>query len=195
MTRTFIAIELSDEVRAGLRRELAHLRQAQPAIHWVDAASLHVTLAFLGELDDERLAEATAAAEEAARAHRPVRIAVEGLGTFGKEWTPRVVWAGIGGQQNRLMALQAAVASALEARGFPREERPFSPHLTLARIKDRLDDAVVGRLQSHIRSQRRLALGAWEVGHIAVMKSELLRPAARYTCLCACPLNADDAVE
>jgi 2'-5' RNA ligase len=188
-TRTFIAIELPDGVRAALRRELAHLASALPAIRWVGAESLHITLAFLGALDDAQLAAATDATEEAARAHRPLRLEIVGLGTFGREWAPRVIWAGVGGQSNRLLALQESVAAALAARGFPREERPFSPHLTLARVKDRLDEATLATLHARTQSQRRAKLGAWEVEHIAVMKSELLRPAARYTCLRAFPLT------
>ncbi len=191
MTRTFVAIEIPDDVRAALRRELAHLGRALPAIRWASAESVHVTLAFLGELDDARLAAATEAAEETARAYRPVRLEVVGLGTFGKEWAPRVVWAGIGGQTRRLATLQEALAAALATRGFAREERPFAAHLTLARIKDRLDDATLARLRGYMDSQRGAVLGAWEARHLAVMKSELLRPAARYTCLRACELSGE----
>jgi 2'-5' RNA ligase len=192
VTRTFLAIELPEPVRASLRRELSHLSRALPAIHWTSAESVHLTLAFLGELDDARLAEAAAAAEEAARTQRPLRLEVMGLGTFGKEWAPRVVWVGVGGQTRRLAALQESLATALAARGFARDERPFSPHLTLARIKDRLDDATLARLTGVVRSQRTAPLGAWEARELAVMKSELLRPAACYTCLRAFALDGGE---
>jgi 2'-5' RNA ligase len=189
MTRTFLAIELPDDVRAALRSELARLRRLLPAIHWAGADSLHLTLAFLGELADEQLAAATDAAAQVAPAHRPIRLEIAGRGTFGSPWAPRVVWAGIGGQTQQLAALHAALAGALTARGFALDSRPFAPHLTLARIKDRLDDATLATLHADLQARAGVVLGAWEADYIAVMKSELLRPAARYTCLRTLPLG------
>lgn len=193
MTRTFLALELSDEVRAALRSELARLRRALPALHWVDAQSLHVTLAFLGELEDERLAAATNAAAAVAPALHPFQLEIMGRGTFGQPWAPRVVWAGIGGETERLTALHAALTAALAVYGFARDPRPFAPHLTLARIKDRLDDATLSALQADLQARQGEALGAWDIRQLAVMKSELQRPAARYTCLRALPLGGDSA--
>ncbi|MBF6591751.1 MAG: RNA 2',3'-cyclic phosphodiesterase [Ktedonobacterales bacterium] len=191
MTRTFIALELSDEVHVALRHTLERLARALPAIHWVDAASLHLTLAFLGELDDARLAAVTEATELVVRGAVPLRLEVVGMGTFGSERAPRVIWAGIGGHTHQLLVLREELVQALEARGFAREALPFSPHLTLARVKDRLDDATHARLRSSLQSQYQVKLAGWETDHLAVMKSELARPAARYTRLRVCGFGGD----
>jgi 2'-5' RNA ligase len=181
MTRTFLAIELPDEVRAALAREIAHLARALPDVRWSDPAGMHLTLAFLGELDDARLADATAAAEEAAATATPFALQLVGLGSFGPPRSPRVLWAGVGGDLTRLLTLQERLASALDARGFPREQRPFAPHLTLARLKMPLPPAELAALPCLLSAP--VVPVAWTVDAIAVMKSELLRSGARYTAL------------
>jgi 2'-5' RNA ligase len=171
-----------------LRRRIERLAHALPDVRFVDVAGLHLTLAFLGELDDERLAAATEAAKEAASAHAPFTLRLANLGAFGSARSPRVIWVGLAGDVARLRALQSTVADALEARGFAREARPFAPHLTLARIKKPLSDAALTTLT---RAQSEPAPDAtWQADAISVMKSELARPAARYTALSRWPLSA-----
>lgn len=193
MTRTFLALELPDPVRAALAREIARLTrglgQSLPPVRWVDPAGMHLTLAFLGELDDARLAVATDAAREAARDFAAFSLQLAGLGSFGPPRSPRVIWVGVGGQTVRLLALQSRLADALEARGFPREERPFSAHLTLARIKAPLPPAELARLPQLLAASAEPV--RWTADAIAVMKSELLRPAARYTALTRVPLGSE----
>lgn len=180
MTRTFLAIELPDDARTALARERDRLAREFPSIRWVDLASLHLTLAFLGELDDEGVRAAEAAALEAATSTHPFSLALAGLGTFGSPRAPRVVWAGIVGVAS-VQRLHAALADALAQRGFPREEGPFAPHLTLARIKDRLDPTTLDRLHVRVQSATGRSYASWRVEAISTMKSELLRGGARYT--------------
>lgn len=188
MTRTFLALELPETIKAVLRRRIERLAHALPEVRFVDVAGLHLTLAFLGELDNAHLAAATEAAEEAASAHAPITLRLARLGTFGSARSPRVIWVGLAGEVAQLGALQSTLANALAARGFPREARPFAPHLTLARIKKPLSDdllAALARLQGEPASD-----AAWQADALSVMKSELLRPAALYTALSRWPLAA-----
>lgn len=189
LTRTFIAVELPDAARAALQAHIARLSRALPRVRFQPPDSLHLTLAFLGELDDERLDAATQAAIAAASTAPPFTLMVAGLGIFGPPSAPRVLWCGVGGDVPTLLRLQAALADRLAAAGFPRERRPFAPHLTLARFKQPLDPAAPQRL-SAILANPSVAKTPFTVDSLSVMKSELLRPAARYTCLCACPLGA-----
>lgn len=188
MTRTFLALELPETIKAVLRRRIERLAHALPEVRFVDVAGLHLTLAFLGELDNAHLAAATEAAEEAASAHAPITLRLARLGTFGSARSPRVIWVGLAGEVAQLGALQSTLADALAARGFPREARPFAPHLTLARIKKPLSDdllAALARLQGEPAPD-----AAWQADALSVMKSELLRPAALYTALSRWPLAA-----
>jgi 2'-5' RNA ligase len=126
--RLFIAIELPAE----LKKALDKLRCDLPGAHWVATEQIHLTLAFLGEVEEAKVAPLVA---KLARIHLPAfSLALTGLGCFPHRLRPQVLWVGLT-QQPFLTQLAAAVQGALLACGFPLEERPFSPHLTLARIK------------------------------------------------------------
>lgn len=186
MTRTFLALELPVKVKDALQRQIGRLARAIPEVRWVDAASLHLTLAFLGELDDARLEAAIQSAAVVASGQVSLSLRLAGLGTFGPAHAPRVVWVGLEGEVRRLLALQAALADELAVRGFAREARPFAPHLTLARIKRPISDAALAALARVLTEP--VARATWQADAISVMKSELVRPAARYTELARWPL-------
>jgi 2'-5' RNA ligase len=188
MTRAFIAVALSDAAREALRREISSLANALPSVRWVNVASLHLTLAFLGDLDDERLAAAHEATQAATQQGAPFQLTLDQLGTFGPAHAPRVIWAGVGGDVASLRHIQGLLARELDRRGFPPQEHPFSPHLTLARIKERLPAPELTALQQ--RANKPLTHTAtWTITTLDVMKSELIRPAARYTTLASYPFG------
>ena len=192
VTRTFIALDLSEVARTALRGELRRLARALPDVRFVDPDSLHLTLAFLGELDDDTLAAVIALAGEVARHTAPFELALAGLGVFGPPTALRVIWAGVGGETRSLLALQRRLAAALEAEGFPREQRPFSPHLTLARLKRPLDAAARQRLDKLLASPASKPASweaRWRVADLRVMRSELAATGARYTALSVAPLT------
>lgn len=189
MTRTFLAAALSDQAREALRREIASLANALPSVRWVNVASLHLTLAFLGDLDDDRLAAAHEATQIAAQQEAPFALTLDRLGTFGPPHAPRVIWAGVGGDVTELRRVQATLASELDGRGFPPQEHPdYSPHLTFARVKNRLPSTELTALQQRVNTPL-THTATWTVTTLDVMKSELVRPAARYTTLAHYPLG------
>jgi 2'-5' RNA ligase len=189
MTRTFIAIELNDDVRLALKRQISVLAPALPGVRWVDPAGMHLTLAFLGELSDSALDEAIAATESTAAPAHPFRLHVSGLGTFGPPNAPRVIWAGVGGDLDVLRSTQTDLGRQLQARYFPPADRPFSPHLTLARIKQPLSAGAVNRLTMLMREP--VDVGArMRVDALSVMKSERRREGAHYTQLRECRFGA-----
>ena len=200
MTRTFIAIELGDDVRSYLMRQVSRLRATLPGVHWADADSLHLTLAFLGELDDDRLALARDATAEAAEATAPFSLRVAGLGTFGRPTAPTVIWARVDGDLDRLHQLHAALRGALVARSIAAEARAYSPHVTLARVRAPLPPAQVallaerGRAPNPHRRARRSG-AALAADELSVMRSELARPVARYARLYAFALGGTAASE
>lgn len=203
MTRTFIAIELDGELQDYLRGIIRRLAGQLPRLRWVDPAATHLTLAFLGELDDAQVALARQATLNAAAQGDAFSFWLRGLGTFGSGRQPRVLWIGVDEPSGALRRLHVALHEHLERAGFPIERRPFAPHLTLSRIKAPLDAVELQRLQSLLttttqpgltRGQRAGSFAssslAQEVGHLSVMKSELSRAGATYTCLQACALGS-----
>lgn len=126
--RLFIAIEIPDD----LKKTIGGLRVDIPGARWVPAEQLHLTLAFLGEVEENRAGELS---ERLALIHTPpFQLNFSGTGCFPNRRRPRVLWAGLE-PHPRLMHLAAGVHGAVLACGIPLEERPFSPHITLARLK------------------------------------------------------------
>lgn len=188
MTRTFIALELDTSQQQFLSNIIRQGSLLLPDLRWVDPSGIHLTLAFLGELNDEQLAKTVTAAQDAAVAVNPFSYRLSGLGTFGPQRQPRVLWMGVSEPSGSLSVLHQALTLALEKQGFPGEERPFSPHLTLARIKARLTPEQLQLLQQ-LLSRYQFPSSPYHVTHLSVMKSELSRSGARYTCLQAYELR------
>ena len=196
MTRTFIALDLNKELQRFLGVIISQASQELPDLRWVEPAGIHLTLAFLGELSDDQLAEAIRASEEAAQKATPFEYRLKGLGIFGSPSQPRVIWMGVEDlpsgkiQGSPLQQLHRVLTKELELRGFETEKRPFSPHLTLARIKQPLAPDEQQRLQRLLHSKKAGASSPlYRVDHLSVMKSELSRTGATYTCLRACSFS------
>ncbi len=135
--RSFIAIELSGEVKKTLTRLQNRLKSGCRApVRWTEPDGTHLTLKFLGDIDPGISGKITAAMAEAARGVHPFHLAVSGLGVFPDPRRVRVVWVGITGDLEKLTQLQKSIESALSPLGFMTEARPFTPHLTLGRVRD-----------------------------------------------------------
>ena len=191
MTRTFVAVEMNNALQSHLAGIIRQVAQALPGIRWVDASSIHLTLAFLGELTDEQLTEVIEATEMAAQQALPFSYRLSRLGTFGAPRYPRVVWMGIEEASGALVAIHRTLNRQLQRRGFEVETRPFSPHLTLARLKSPLSSQDLQTLQSLLVDKPRslASTESYPVRHLDVMKSELQRTGACYTCLRSCPIG------
>lgn len=205
MTRTFIALELDETLQHYLGGIIRQMAQELPNIRWVNPVGIHLTMAFLGDLTDERLAEAIQAAEVAAQTATPFEYRLSHLGMFGSWNRPRVIWMGIDELSSRgaqatapggqvimpMQQLHRVLNQELEQRGFEVDKRPFSPHLTLARVKEPLKAEEQQRLQRFLAEiQVSASSSLHRVQQLSVMKSELLRSGAWYTCLRACTLGA-----
>ena len=189
--RLFVAIDLGDEARRALGEAQAVCRRANLPVRWVDAAGAHLTLKFLGETDRARVEPIEAALRAAAGRQRPLRLHTGGPGAFPNLRRPRVLWLGLEGALEPLAVLQREIDGALAGLGFPREGKPFRPHLTLGRVRegaslpaDDLDAAFAG--------VRRVA-APLPVESIRLMRSELGAGGARYTTLLTAPLGGEMA--
>ena len=135
--RLFFAVELPEEVRARAAEHATRLRQSFPDVRagWERPEKLHVTLKFLGDVDEPRAPSLRRAAEAATRGLSSFALTVEGTGSFPPRGAPRVLWLGLRDDSGRLAHLQSQLERECEREGFPRETRPFKPHLTLARLR------------------------------------------------------------
>src|SRR5712692_9849708 len=131
--RLFVALEIPSTVRKNLAELLKSLRAVSPQTRWVRPENLHVTLKFIGEVPEAKLADIRSALA-GTLSDQPVTLDFRGLGFFPNEKHPRVFWAGIETSPN-LKTLAEDIDKATEKLGIPREQRSFSPHLTLARFE------------------------------------------------------------
>ena len=188
--RSFIAIELPDELKQALTRLRDQLKSGKQApAKWVDPYSIHLTLKFLGNISPDMAGKITMALEEAVREVAPFRLEAKGLGAFPGLKRVRVVWVGITGEIDRLRRLQQRIESGLSKLGFVPESRPFTPHLTLARLSDRATPDERQSLGQLIASTSFETVCTIDVGSINLMKSQLTREGAIYTLISSVKLE------
>ena len=191
--RSFIAIELPDEVKAGLVQLEAQLKLSKiPSVKWVDPYSIHLTLKFLGNIAVDRISEITEVMKEAARGLSPFHLEVKGLGVFPNLKRVQVVWVGVGGEVDKLSQLRQRIESSLVPLGFTAESRPFTPHLTLARLRDRALPDERQRLGQFIAATKFESVYTIKVDAINLMRSQLTREGAIYSRLSAIELKGGE---
>lgn len=180
--RCFIAIELPDEVKRGLTQLQAQLKSGnQPWVKWVDPYSIHLTLKFLGNVAGDRIGEITRAMGEAVQGASPFRLEVKDLGVFPNLRRVQVAWVGVSGEVDKLVHLQQRIESSLVPQGFTAESRPFTAHLTLARIRDRASPDERQRFGQLIADTKFEAAYTFRVDAINLMRSQLTREGAIYS--------------
>ena len=180
--RCFIAIELPEEAKRGLARLKKELeRDEHKFVKWVDPGGIHLTLKFLGNIPAKRVTEITEAMGKAAQGISQFHLEISGLGAFPSLRQARVFWIGIGGEVDKLSRLQQNIDSALTAIGFAKEERPFVPHLTLARIRQGASPPERRRFGELVGSTIFEDKYRTEVRAINLMRSQLAPAGAIYT--------------
>jgi 2'-5' RNA ligase len=180
--RTFIAVELPPEIRLALETLQARLKSPDQAwVKWVDPRGIHLTLKFLGNIATDRVNEIIAAMREAAEGTPTLHLELKGTGVFPNLRRVQVAWVGLDGEIDRLIQLQQRIEASLARLGFARESRPFTPHLTLARVRDRASAEERQAFGQAIASASLEANYAFEVTAIGLIKSQLTRAGALYS--------------
>jgi 2'-5' RNA ligase len=180
--RSFVAIELPE----GLKDELVELSErlksgGHSGVRWVDPRGIHLTLKFLGNVAMDRLDAITKVLTEAARGISPFRLEVGGLGVFPNPRRVRVAWVGMHGDTDKLQQLQQRVESCLVPLGFAAESRQFTPHLTLARVRDQASSEERQKFGQVIEGTDFKARHKIEVNTLSLMRSQLTRQGAIYS--------------
>jgi 2'-5' RNA ligase len=174
--RLFVALEIPSAVREELSALIKVFRAVSPQTHWVRPENLHLTLKFIGEVPEEKL-EGIRAALGGIRLDQPCTIDFRGLGFFPNEKQPRVLWAGVEASPN-LKSLAADIERAMEPLGIPREQRPFSPHLTLSRFER---SRPVEKLRAAIQENTARDFGSLRTSKFHLIESKLKPSGAEYT--------------
>lgn len=183
--RTFIAIELDDELRDNLGHLQARLRErvSPGSVRWVRPDGIHLTLKFLGDTPQAKVEEVQAALAQAAADVGPFTFAVAGLGCFPNARSPRVVWVGLQELSGALARLRDAVEAQVAPLGFPTEKRPFRPHLTIGRVQRCASKSEVREIGEVVATSIIGTVDEMTVTIVSYIKSELKPGGAVYTTL------------
>jgi 2'-5' RNA ligase len=169
--RCFVAVDLSDATRDAIAGVQTRLRGAAPNadVGWVNPAKLHLTLKFLGEVDEPTDALRTELAG-VAREHGPFDLSVGGIGGFPTGSRPRVLWIGLRAGLREIGLLAADVERACQRVGFPLDARPFRGHVTIARVRS---PRGLSRVVRGMEAERETELGTWRVREVVLYRSHL----------------------
>lgn len=185
MIRAFIAVAVDSRVVAKISAAVGPLTEKIPGVRCVVPENIHLTLKFLGAVDEAAVGPIGVALDAPLRLFQPFTINAKGLGVFPNPRRPRVLWVGLAG--NRLLPLVSAIESALRPLGFAPENREFTPHLTIGRWRD--NTPAPPALALELQTRKDLDFGESRVESVLLMQS-LLRPdGAQYRPLVIVPLS------
>ena len=180
--RAFIAVELTNEVKSGLKQLQTQLKSTQhPFVKWVSPEGIHLTLKFLGNIPLERVRKINEIIENAIAGTSEFRIAIKDVGGFPNLKQPRVLWVGVGGDMEKLIKLQHRIDDGLVPLGFTKEKRSFTPHLTLARLREGVSAQDRQTFGAKITAMQPKLFYEMVVGSVNLMKSQLLPTGAIYS--------------
>lgn len=177
--RAFLAVDPSQEVLNEIIRIQERLKKSiQGDVRWVRPEGIHLTLKFFGNISDTDVANISAVVKNNVVIVKPFTVNVKKVGSFPDVNRPRVLWLGVDGDVDPLIRLQKEIDRGLQEYGFKKEDRPFRPHLTLARVKD--PRGLIGLAKILEKSEEYVA-GHFDVGGLILFKSDLTPQGAIYT--------------
>ena len=174
MVRSFIAIPVPRSGIEVLERAVKRLdSEIGGQVRWVRPRGIHLTLKFMGDIPASTLERVLEALPQVTASSSPFEISMSGLGVFPNPRRPRVLWAGLDGDLATLSALQIAVDQAVEKLGLPKDDRPFSPHLTLGRVRRNTNEEQSRKIGYLMTNTRLQAPPSWTVETVDLMRTEL----------------------
>jgi len=184
--RTFIAIDIPGNILSEIRELQEGIKDYGFKIRWVRPESIHLTLKFLGDIKAVKINEIAEAISKTVVRYTPISLQAKGVGVFPGIKRPQVLWVGLTGQLEPLVSLQKTLDENLETIGFPMEKRPFKGHLTMGRMKAKIDVKKFGDVLMTFRS---FESEAFTADKIILYKSELKPSGAVYTELASASLG------
>lgn len=185
--RAFLAVEPTTEIRKAIAALQLKLKgELRGGVSWVRPEGIHLTLKFFGNIAEADIPIVSSMVDEATAGMSPLVVEVRGLGVFPDLRRPRVIWVGTGGEVTKLIDLQTMLEQGFCARGFAGEDRPFRPHLTLARIKQPLSGRVLEKI---ITAGRHEKIGHFTASSLILFRSDLTPKGATYSKLVEFPLR------
>jgi len=192
LLRAFIAVEIPPGIHQAIENQTALIRAALDAslVRWVPSENIHLTLKFLGDVSPANVELLEQMLSVEVSHHRTFEMKFGGLGAFPNPKRPRVIWIGIQAPAG-LEALQHGIEAATATLGYPDEQRPFSPHLTIGRVKQNINTAGMQQIRTVLEKAEVGSLGISRVSAVHLFKSDLKPTGAVYTRLFSAPLGKE----
>ncbi|HOO91612.1 MAG TPA: RNA 2',3'-cyclic phosphodiesterase, partial [Syntrophales bacterium] len=173
MIRTFIALPIPDDIKDILSETIVALRSRNSSVKWVKPDNIHLTLKFLGDIEQDLVKSISTELDRTAEHFTEFDLVISDLGVFPGMKRPRVVWAGLHGDTDLIITMASQVDAMCARFGIKSDKRPFSPHITLGRLK----------MPSMVDLDIRLKEKSFRAKEVIFYRSELLPQGARYTIL------------
>ena len=186
MIRAFLAIDLPASLRPILSWAQEELKKSGADIKWVPVGNIHITLKFFGNITETQVTDISEAVTALAANQAPFTLTVTDAGAFPNPKNPRVVWLGVGGELDVAREFYRRLEIAFAALGFPPEDRPLSPHLTLGRVKSPANRSALTQSLVHLPSPE---AAPFQVSEIVLFRSNLTPRGATYLPLKVIPLG------
>lgn len=190
--RTFIAIDLPHPILESIEKQTSRLRQAlgNDLIRWVSPTNMHLTLKFLGNVSASHLDFLQQLISQTASLHPQFDLQIGGIGSFPNTKRPRVLWVGVHAPAD-LASIQRSIEGGAVRLGYEKEERAFSPHLTIGRVRQQIHARDLQKIESALAGFQLGRIGTARVGSIQLFKSDLHAEGSVYTRLFTAPLNSN----
>ena len=187
--RTFIGVEIGEKSRVQAANFSKKLQELNADVKWEPPHKFHVTLKFLDEILNEEVNDICVRVQRAVKDLPPFTLGLRGAGAFPSVTKPRNVWVGVSEGRKEITELARRVDLAMQEVGFPRELRPFTPHVTLGRVK-RATPALA-ELSELLAQYENIDLGKSYIQSVTVFASHMARSGSNYTVLATCPLAGE----
>lgn len=187
--RTFIAIELSREIKEYLSRLQEKLKLAQADVKWVVPENIHLTLKFLDEIDDKTKDNVTRIMEDISKDKSPFYLNIASIGAFPRIESPRIIWVGIDKGDAEVKAIAKELEEKLSGIGIPAEDRPFSSHITIGRMRSSKNRQNLAKIMESLKTKLVEVITELRVEKITLFKSTLTPRGPIYEVLKEAPLK------
>jgi len=185
--RTFIGVEIAEKSRNQVAKFAQKLQEPDADIKWEPPHKFHVTLKFLDEILNEEVNDICLRIQRAVKDLQPFTLGLRGAGAFPNIQKPRNVWVGVAEGRKEITEVARRVDCAMQEIGFPRELRPFTPHVTLGRVKHATP--ALADMSDLLAQYENIDLGKSYIKSVTVFASHMARSGSNYTVLATCPLN------
>ncbi len=188
--RSFIAIPVPAEGLQVLEEAVKRLEsELGRSVRWVRSEGIHLTLKFMGDIPAEMVERVLEALPPVAARFSPFELSISGLGVFPNPRRPRVLWAGVHGDLETLSSLQLAIDEAVGKLGLPREQRAFSPHLTLGRVRRDVAEGQLRRIGQAVAAGELPGAPPWTADTVNLMRTELDPAGSRHYLVGSAPIG------